>query len=138
MIPRIDRGGTDFSRFPGVICKVSEHGGDVKHQILTIHGILNDQYRTSDLESYSGVLDVNLEDFEIMYDEYPRIGLTECAKLASAAKGSVEDVRAVCNCAGICKGDNRCSCFKKGLKCTSHCHDPKKMKNKAKVCKNCK
>ena len=58
--------------------------------------------------------------------------LREAASIQSASIGSAEVVNAICNCAGKCTLDNRCKCFKRGLKCTSHCH--LKMKKGAKKC----
>ena len=66
------------------------------------------------------------------YDSYGKISMTSAAKLQSARTGSVEEVNTICNCKGLCKGDNRCKCFKLGKKCTSHCH--LKLKGN---CKNC-
>ena len=50
-IPRIDRGGVDFPRLPGVASKVYEHQ-EKFYEILTEYGILNDKYRASDLYFY--------------------------------------------------------------------------------------
>lgn len=107
-IPRIDRGGTDFCRLPGKICKVS---GDLDkfYRVLTSFGILADCYRASDLETYCGVVGVDIIDYE---SKYKIISLTEAAKLQSASTGSIEEVNSICNCGTICKGDNRCKCFK--------------------------
>ena len=61
----------------GLICKKANH----KHQfygVLTQWGVLNNSYRSSDLESYSGVVDVILEGFE---KKYKNISLTEAARL---------------------------------------------------------
>jgi len=130
-IPRIDHGGVDFPRLPGIVCKISDHG-EKFYQILTESGILNDNYRASDLEPFSGLVNVELEDI----DTYKKISLKEAAQLQSAKTGSLINVKAVCNCQGICKSDGRCKCWKAGQPCTSHCHLklPKGVKKKCKYC----
>ena len=56
------------------------------------------------------------------------------AALALSTRDKTHDkANGKCNCAGICKGDNRCSCFKESRKCTSHCH-AKQAKANAKIC----
>ena len=60
-IPRIDRTGTDFLRLPGILCKISSENADF-YRILTPGGILADKYHVSDLEPYSGVVDVILDE----------------------------------------------------------------------------
>jgi hypothetical protein len=130
-IPRIDRGGTDFQRLPGMVIKVSDRQEQF-YYVLTQPGLLADCYRASDLEPYCGL--VNLSDFDEKKDvkEYKTISLREAASIQSASIGSAEVVNTICNCAGKCTLDNRCKCFKRGLKCTSHCH--LKMKKGAKKC----
>ena len=103
-IPRIDRGGTDFNRLPGVICKMSDHQ-EKFYQVLTPSGILADRYRASDLEPYCGIVNVSLENYQ---KRYKVISLREAAILQSASTGSIEEVDAICNCGTVCKGDNRC------------------------------
>lgn len=128
-IPSIDRAGTDFRRLAGKICKISEHKQKF-YYILTQWGILNDKYLESALEPYSGLVDVALEDFE---KNFKTISLREASSLQSCNTGSLETVKRKCNCGMFCKGDNRCNCFKNGVKCTSHCHS----KKGGKTCKNC-
>ena len=83
-IPRIDRGGTDFKRLPGMISKVS--GYKTKwFTILTPFGILNDKFRV-DLESYYGVVDVNLEQLT----SYKPISLKAAAALHASNSGSID------------------------------------------------
>ena len=104
--------------------------------LVWVHGTLKDWYRASDLEPYTGgIVDVNLEDYQ-----KKTIGMTEASKLQSAATGSLEKIKAMCQCSTACYEDNRCSCYKDGLKCTSHCHGKLitgKIK-KTKVVKKCK
>ena len=116
-IPRIDRSGTDLKRLPGKVCIVSDHKQKFYH-ILTQYGILNDKYCESDLEPYSGLVDVHLNDYE---NTYKPISLTTASSIQSSNTGSKENVITKCNCGTICKGDNLCKCFKRGQKCTSHC-----------------
>ena len=131
-IPRIDRSGTDLKRLPGKVCKISDHKQKFYH-VLTQWGILNDKYQEGNLEPFSGLVDVNLEEYEKNYNP---ISLTSAASLQSSNTGSKENVITKCNCGTLCKGDNRCKCFKLGQKCTSHCH-LKMAKGKKKICKNC-
>jgi hypothetical protein len=60
-IPRIDRGGTDLRRLPGKVNKISE-GLNKFYTVLTVWGILKDKYRSTSLEPFSGIVEVNLED----------------------------------------------------------------------------
>ena len=53
LIPRIDRGGSDLPRIPGVICRIS---GEF-YEICTKFGKLNDCLRADELEKYHGTLD---------------------------------------------------------------------------------
>ena len=131
-IPRIDRTGTSFARLPGKVCKIASHKQQF-YGILTQWGILNDNYLPSDLEPYSGVVNVNLDNYE---DNYSKLSLTEAARLQGLSTGLVEAVVKTCNCTGVCKSDGRCSCWSNGEKCGSHCH--LKLKGKPKKCKNCK
>jgi len=135
-IPRIDRASTDFRRMPALVCKVTTHGdksnGDRMHHLLTAYGTLNDHYRTGDLEPLvGGVVDAVKEDYLKRM-----ISMTEAARLQAACTGSLEAVKAMCNCNSGCQQDRRCTCFKAGLKCTSHCHGKLVTgKNKAKIVK---
>ncbi len=115
-IPRIDRGSADFTRLPGIVGKVSCHN-QTFYSIITVFGTLNDSYRACELEPYSGIISVVHEDLDIK-----KISLHEAANLQAARTGSLEEINAVCNCTNKCYNDKRCSCFKIGKKCTSHCH----------------
>jgi hypothetical protein len=135
-IPRIDRGGTDLRRLPGKIVKVST-GVNRFYTVLTVWGILNDKYRGTSLEPFSGIIDVEVEDEQgnsIYENKYKTISLTEAAKLQNAGTGSLEVVNVICNCGTVCYGDGRCKCYKAKQLCTSHCHG--KMKGKPMCCKN--
>ena len=126
-IPRIDRGGVDFPRLPGIVSKIFDHQKKF-YEILTEYGILNDKYRASDLESFSGLVNVDLLDYE--NGKYTQISLKSAAGVQNARTGSTELVNTICNCQGLCKSDNRCKCFKIGKKFTSHCHLKTKLKKK--------
>ena len=130
-IPRIDRGSADLTRLPGVIGKVSEHK-ETFYTVLTSFGTLQDSYRASDLEPYSGLVSVNIND---LYSKM--IALHTAANLQAVRTGSVEEVNAVCNCTGKCSDDKRCSCFKINKKCTSHCHNKGKAAKTKRICTNC-
>ena len=91
----------------------------------------------SDLEPYSGIVDVNIEDREALEEAFvKKISLHVAANLQAVRTGSLEDVRAVCNCTGKCSNDNRCSCFKINKKCTSHCHNKGKAAKAKLICTN--
>ena len=128
-IPRIDRGGTDFKRMPGMICKVAKHQ-EKFWSILTQYGALNDKVRTSDLEPYYSIVDVNFEEFS----KAKPFSLKEAATLQSSNTGSVDTVNVICNCGTICLKDGRCKCHKAGKAYTSHCH-LKMRKGSKKCCK---
>ncbi len=127
-IPREDRGSVDFTRLPGVVGKVTEHK-EIFYTILTVFGTLNDNYRACDLEPYSGIVDVDLEELDVQ-----KISLHTAANLQAVRTGSLEDVRAVCNCTGKCSNDKRCTCFKNGKKCTSHCQNKGKAAKSKLIC----
>ena len=98
--------------------------------ILTEYGTLNDWYRVEDLEPYiGGLVKVKLDDLG-----REKISLNEAAKLQGARTGSLEEVLAMCQCTGKCHDDNRCSCWRRKFKCTSHCHNS--VANRKKKC-NC-
>ena len=128
-IPRIDRGGTDFKRMPGMTCKVAKHQ-EKFWSILTQYGALNDKVRTSDLEPYYSIVDVNFEEFS----KAKPFSLKEAATLQSSNTGSVDTVNVICNCGTICLKDGRCKCHKAGKAYTSHCH-LKMRKGSKKCCK---
>ena len=88
--------------------------------------------RAGDLDPYSGVVAVNLDDYS---SKYKYIGLREAATLFSKnTLGNDQGiVSSICNCNGKCMNDKRCSCFKANKLCTSHCH----LKSIEKNCINC-
>ena len=126
----IDRTGAAFARLPGMVCKITSHKQQF-HSILTEWGILNDNYLASDLEKFSGVVNVSLEKYE---EKFKGISLTEAAKLFGLSTGAVNIVVKTCKCKGVCKNDKRCSCWGNNQKCGSHCHLNLKI---GKKCKNC-
>jgi hypothetical protein len=88
------------------------------------------------LEPYSGLVSADLNEYLNDESKFRCISLKEAASIQSANTGSTIVSNILCNCGTICKGDNRCKCFKNGQKCTSHCHG-KMAKGKKKMCKNC-
>ncbi len=107
-----------FRRLPALVCLITTHQSDKQHRLLTQYGTLNDTYRTGDLEPLVGhPLKLSVEDVDVKY-----VSMTEAASLANSANGSTEAVNTLCQCKTGCFQDNRCKCFKNGLKCTSHCH----------------
>ena len=114
-----------------MVCKVASHKQQL-YEILTEWGILNDHYRVSDLQAYSGIVKVTLDKYE---DKYSKVSLTEVARLQGLSTSSDKTVIKTCNFKGVCKQDGRCSCWSNGEKCGSHCH---LKSNSVKKCKNCK
>ena len=106
-VPRIDRSGTDFSRIPGVITKVSGHK-DINYQIGTEHGILKVCSQGGDLQHYNGTVEV---------DHAKTISLRRAALLTNGNRFT----QGKCNCKSSCTS-NRCSCKKNGITCSTHCH----------------
>ena len=94
------------------------------YEILTEYGIL--KYRASDLEAFSGIVNVDLIEYE--NGKYTEISLNTAAGIQNARTRSVEIVNSICNGQGLCKSDNRCKCFKIGKKCTSPFHLKTKLK----------
>ena len=83
-------------------------------------------YRASDLEAFSGIVNVDLIEYE--NGKYTEISLNTAAGIQNARTRSVEIVNSICNGQGLCKSDNRCKCFKIGKKCTSPFHLKTKLK----------
>ena len=108
-IPRIDRGGTNLKRLPGLVVNVS---GDLNkfYTIVTVWGLLNDKYRATCLEPYSGLIDLVDKDGIVLLENTKTISLTEAAKLQNATTGSLEVVNFICNCGTKCANDGRCKC----------------------------
>jgi hypothetical protein len=88
-IPRIYRGNAALTRLTGVIGKDSEHK-EIFYTVLTSFGTLQDSYRASDLEPYSGLVSVNIND---LYSKM--IALHTAANLQAVRTGCVEEVNAV-------------------------------------------
>ena len=114
LIPRIDRGGTDFPRLPGIIRRVT-NGKDSLYEVVTKFGILNDKYRSCDLETFSGILDIETTTIT------NKITMREAARKAAKRATDLKDAATTCNCTGDCSR-GQCSCFRKNQKCGSHCH----------------
>ena len=131
-IPRIDRGGHNFSRISGTVCKVSTHK-EAFYYVLTVYGVLADKYRASDLEPFSGIVGVDIKN----YESSKEISLREAALLQGSNTGSIEKANVTCNCIGVCFEDGRCKCWKLRTKCTSHCHLKMKPKTAKKQCTYC-
>ena len=104
LIPRIDRGGSDMPRIPGLVKRVIGDK-DQLYEIECKYGILNEKFRASDLDEYQGLLDFNLGDLE------NKISLREAARLASNRLIDLAEAQTICKCAGKCNG--RCSCYSK-------------------------
>lgn len=126
LIPRIDRGGSDLPRLPGKIIKIS---GEF-HQILTKHGILNDQYLASNLEPYHGLLDL-MEDKIVV----KKISLREAARLVSNRPCDLKEAEISCSCKTKCL-TKHCPCRKQELECNSHCHGNVKNLIQKNICEN--
>jgi hypothetical protein len=116
LIPRIDRGGTDLRRLPGIVTRITEKGEF--YEITSAYGILNDCYRASDLESYHGVL--NFDHKTIIN----KIALSSAASRAGNRDKHIKQIVVTCNCKLTTCKDARCKCFKNNAKCGSHCHAP--------------
>ncbi len=125
LIPRIDRGGSDLPRIPGVVHKKSGEK-DFRYQVKTIYGVLDKYLRTCDLEKYNGLVETDA-------NKNNSITLREAARLASNRAMDLSEAVVNCNCNGSCVNDGRCRCFKGNKLCNSHCHLKSKMS-----CSNCK
>ncbi|RNA19520.1 Ribonuclease H [Brachionus plicatilis] len=122
LIPRIDRGGSDLPRLPGIIARVS-NGGEY-YEIITEHGILKDCLRACDLEMYHGQLSF---DYSTIINQ---ISLREAARKTNKRDKDLKEIEISCQCNGTCTG-GKCKCFISGVKCNSHCH----LKSVSKCCK---
>ena len=92
LIPRIDRGGSDLPRIPGIIVRKShEH-----YEIITQYGVLNDCLLASELEDYNGL--INFDPKAITN----KISLREAARLAGNREKDLRLIELKCNCNGKC------------------------------------
>ncbi|CAF1028158.1 unnamed protein product [Brachionus calyciflorus] len=113
LIPRIDRGGSDLPRIPGIILRKTGDK-DIFHEIVCKFGILNEKLRACDLEPFEGLLEFDHKTIK------NKISLREAARLNSNRLIDLKNTQNVCKCSGKC--DGRCSCFRSKQKCGSHCH----------------
>ena len=111
LVPRINRGGSDLTRIPGVVCRVAGYF----FEICTKYDKLNDCLRSDDLDKYHGVID--FDNITITN----KISMRELARKFSNRTEDLKDIEISCNCNGKC-GDRRCSCFLHDEDCNSHCH----------------
>lgn len=118
-IPRIDRGGTDLPRLPGIKRRKSNDF----YEITTEHGILQDCLRECDLELYHGPLNIDIDQITI--------ALRTVANKINKRSQDVKDIEISCDCSGKCS-NKRCKCYKAGLNCNSHCH----LKYQSSICQN--
>ena len=115
-IPRIDRGGTDLRRIPGVVTRIAKHNNVEFYEITTAYGILNDCLRASALEDYAGVIDFDPNTIK------NKIALTSAAQLAGNRDRHIKQIQVSCNCKTTSCADARCKCYKNKMPCSSHCH----------------
>lgn len=112
-IPRIDRACTDLHRLP---CIIVQRQGK-KHYLYRLrckHGVLDTLYRESELEAYSGSLQVEAKGWEMT----PRISLRQAAKKSNPDNAFYGTH---CGCKKGCNG-KKCSCRQVGKPCSSRCH----------------
>ena len=120
-VPRIDRASTDPQRLPCVVVEVVGKS-QAAYRLRCKSGVLKVCYHAGDLEAYSGSYGIPV----IGWKEAARVSLREAAK-QSAPWNVFTGNR--CNCSGACD-TQRCPCKKKGIDCSSFCHNGKDCKNK--------
>ena len=114
-IPKNERSATDFPRLP---CKIIQQSGNenVNYKLATKHGILKGVYRAGDLMPFSSKINPDLSR---------DITLREAAL---AENPSNQFIKKKCHCIGPCD-NNKCSCKKNSIECSSHCHPGHTCKN---------
>ena len=115
LIPNIERSSTDLSRLPGVIHKVNGTK-DISYKVATIYGILASSYRAADLQAFNG---------SIVAKTDKTISLRQAVKLTNPHN---KFTRSHCKCMSDCK-NNKCTCKKNNISCSTHCHFSRKCKN---------
>ena len=105
-IPDVDRGGSEFRRFPAKIFKIS---GEKEQffELVTPYGTLNDKLRACDFQPFSGIVDCSLIEAQPV-----KISIREVAIKFANRNLSIKEIKTICNCNGICFEDNRCKCYK--------------------------
>ncbi len=123
--PRIDRHGTDLPRITSIVIRIINQYTRTFYELKTEYGILNDKYAADDLEPIlTPMVDLTLSTTS------NKVSLRE---VTMSTNNNLETDPCVvkvntnisCKCTLGCFNDKRCSCFKVGQKCTSHCHGSK-------------
>lgn len=112
-VPRIDRAATDLHRLPCII--VQRLGKKYfLYRLRCEYGILDTTFPDSQLETYSGSLQLDAHKWETL----PKISLREAAK-----KSNPENryYGTSCNCKKGCTS-KKCSCQQAGKPCSTRCH----------------
>ena len=100
---------------PGIVTEVK--GTTCKtYTIGTAHGIIGTDYRTADIQKYSGIVDI---------DKDKTITLRKAVRLTNP---STKHTKNSCKCKGKCS-TLRCPCKKSGITCSTHCHLSKQCDN---------
>ena len=92
LMPRIDRGGTQLPRIPGIVKRVVD--GSVLYEICIKHGVLNDCLRAGDLVTYHWIIGFNYKDID------KKITIREVSRLEAGRDKDLKDIEISCNCTG--------------------------------------
>ena len=113
-VPALDRASTDDKRLFGKVIGVREEYDS--YQILTKYGVLDRQYRISELNPLPEHIDIGIPT----PPPTKVVTLHHCA----AQESTSEKVPVQCNCRDqkTWCSTRRCACFKVGTKCSIACH----------------
>lgn len=107
-VPSKLRRGTEASRLPGRVFRVRNHG---YYEIQTRHGVISNLFLGNEL-----IKPIDTYECHIPSD------VTNKLPLSAVVKAFLTTPRPKrCGCKGGCH-DNRCSCRKANVECTSRCH----------------
>ena len=118
-IARVDRTNTGVKLLK---CKVLEKNSNNRYKLYCILGILTTSYAHTDLIDFKHATFPELDSLDP--NQLETVAFTHASRHCSSFRRPSEADSSVCSCKGGCK-DNRCSCRKNKLTCSTKCHTEK-------------